>query len=91
MKIEIENLTKAQELAIKSMLATWQCLSGVGASRWVAFYADGDGNFRPKILVDGLIPKEYKNKKGEYMFTEKEDMYKIDFDAIAWDLKGDEQ
>ena len=58
MKIEIKNLTKVQEVALEDMLATWVGLGNGGSSRWTAFYADGDGNFRPKITVDGREPRE---------------------------------
>ena len=62
MKIEIDNLTEAQAIALEDMLATWQWLGGNGASRWTAFYADGDGNFQPKITIDGRKPeKSYRN------------------------------
>ena len=60
MKIEIENLTEAQAIALEDMLATWEWLGGAGASRWTAFFADGDGNFRPKITVDGHKPEKTK-------------------------------
>lgn len=86
MKIEIDNLTKAQELAIIDMLSAWRINAGQGHSGYVAFYADGDGNFRPKILVDGKEPKPYKLSNGEWAGKEKDGMYKIDFDCIAWDL-----
>lgn len=87
MKIEINNLTKAQELAVIDMFAQWSSNGGVGHSAYVAFYADGDGNFHPKILVDGEKPKHYKMKSnGEWAGKEKDGIYKIDFDLIARDL-----
>ena len=58
MKIEIENLTEEQAIALEDMLATWQWLGSSGASRWTAFYADGDGNFQPKITIDGRNPEK---------------------------------
>ena len=61
--IEIDNLTEPQALAIEDMLATWSSLGSRGSSRWTAFYADGDGDFRPKILVDGQKPNSYADKK----------------------------
>lgn len=86
MKIEIDNLTKAQELAVIDMLAQWSYNGGVGHSAYVAFYADGDGNFHPKILVDGEKPKHYKMSDGNWAGKEKDAIYKIDFDLIARDL-----
>ena len=64
MKIEINNLTKAQEIALEDMFATWVQLGNVGCSRWTAFFSDGDGNFRPKITVDG-----HKAEKTELIDT----------------------
>ena len=58
MKIEIDNLTESQAIALEDMLATWQWLGSAGASRWTAFFADGDGNFQPKITIDGRKPEK---------------------------------
>ncbi len=44
--ITMENLTEAQEIALNDLFATWQQLRNHGSSRWTAFYADGDGDFR---------------------------------------------
>ena len=49
MEIVIENLTEAQAIAIEDLLATWVQGGSHGCSRWTAFYADGDGNFRPRV------------------------------------------
>ena len=35
-----------------SMLKTMESLGNLGSSRLVAFYADGDGDFRPKFDTD---------------------------------------
>ena len=56
MTIELKGLTKAQAIAIEDMMATWNSLGIMGSSRWTAFYADGDGNFRPEIIVNGRNP-----------------------------------
>ena len=57
MIIEIDNLTEAQKIAIEDMMYTWQMLGNIGSSRWTSFFSDGDGNFRPKITVDGNKPQ----------------------------------
>jgi hypothetical protein len=83
--IEIANLTEAQAVAIEDMLATWAMLGSQGSSRWTAFFADGDGNFRPKVTVNGrkaqqtdlVLPSE-KWRNAEY---------RMDFDTIAWRLR----
>lgn len=58
--IEIGNLTEPQVIALEDMLATWVSLGHLGSSRWTAFYADGDGNFRPEISIDGKKPEKTK-------------------------------
>lgn len=35
-----------------SMLEKMEELGQFGASRWVSFYSDGDGSFRPKFKAD---------------------------------------
>ncbi|HDY87977.1 MAG TPA: hypothetical protein ENH82_07690 [bacterium] len=97
MNIEIIGLTDAQAIAFEDMLANWAVLSSAGASRWTAFYADGDGNFHPKIKIDGRKPKHQQvvdaklfNRKvsiGEKQYENRFDSdYAIDFDTIAWAL-----
>jgi len=89
--IEIDNLTKAQKIALEDMLATWMFLGNIGSSRWTSFFADGDGNFRPKILVNGEKPK-YTDLIDEKMKwpTGRHGSYGIDFDWIAWKLREKE-
>jgi hypothetical protein len=87
--VEIKNITHAQAIALEDMFKTWVDLGKIGSSRWTSFYADGDGNFRPNIKVNGkdaeyssLINEEMRNKmweKGEY---------RIDFDMIGWKLNN---
>lgn len=85
--IVIRGLTPPQREAVESLLATWQSLGSLGSSRWTAFYADGDGNFRPRCYINGhrakhttRIPKDQLWRHGEY---------RIDFDAIAWRLHAE--
>ena len=86
--IEIDGITEAQAIAIEDMMATWVYLGKIGSSRATAFYADGDGNFRPDITVDGrkakttdLIPETEKWPDGHH------GSYTMDFDAISWKLR----
>lgn len=91
MTIEIDGITDAQYLAIRDLMHIWGWCGGVGASRWTAFFADGDGNFRPKILVDGEKPRacplgipikdRWKSKPDLHG-----EIYVLDFDQIAWAL-----
>jgi len=88
-RIKIGGLTKPQLIAIEDMLATWVNLGNMGSSRWTAFYADGDGNFRPTIQFNGhkarftnLIDRNLLWEGGEY---------KIDFDMLAWKIREEEE
>jgi len=86
--IRIKNLTLAQSIAIEDMMRTWQSLGSLGASRWTSFFADGDGNFRPRILYNGYTPRNTKLLDEEQ--TWKGNEYRIDFDSIAWKLHDNE-
>lgn len=80
--VRIDNLTPAQELALCDYFAQWVRLGQVGSSRWTSFYADGDGNFRPKITVNGEKP-EFFGTHEQVCARWKGDEYRLDFDEIA--------
>lgn len=96
--VEIDNLTEAQEIALNDFFATWMTLGSWGSSRWTAFFADGDGDFRPKITINSeepkytdLVPAEKFWPYGNHtdgLDTHGE--YRIDFDAIGWALQAKE-
>jgi len=91
MKIELSNLTKAQAIAIEEMFAIWKDLSSVGSSRYVAFFADGDGNFHPTIAINDKLPTHKGNEvMGKDYFIEqtvtKTSAYWVDFGPITWKL-----
>ena len=46
-----------------SMLKYMQQLGGLGGSRTVSFYSDGDGDFRPKFKWNEELPSDAKPKK----------------------------
>ena len=80
-------VTEAQAIALEDMFATMNSLGSMGASRYCAFYADGDGNFQPHITIDGRKPEKTPLLKTEDCWKEGTDnMYRIDFDWIAWKL-----
>lgn len=86
--IEIDNITEAQEIALNDLFATWHNLGDLGSSRWTSFFADGDGDFRPKITINGekakftdLLDRKKLWEGGEY---------RIDFDSIGWKLQEKE-
>ena len=91
------DVTIPQALALQAMFAHWNRLAGMGASREVAFYADGDGNFHPNCEVSyseelGFTKEEwdelhqlarvYYEDSGKDRFNEP--MALFDFDSIAW-------
>lgn len=47
------------------MLKSMQRLGSLGGSRWVRFYSDGDGDFRPKFEWDKSLPEPAKPLKSE--------------------------
>ena len=68
------------------MLSQWVRLGSVGSSRWVSFFADGDGKFRPKIKMNGEAPAPYgTDEQRKARWTR--DEYRIDFDEVAGDLR----
>ena len=96
LKIEIDNLTEAQAIAIEDMMAIWVSLGSMGSSRWTCFFADGDGNFRPKIKLGSWRKREPKttdlvsvDERWKTEICGINEAYKIDFDWIAWRLHGD--
>lgn len=46
------------------MLQYMEQLGGLGGSRKVTFYSDGDGDFRPKFFVNDVPIKETKYENG---------------------------
>ena len=81
LNIEIDNLTEAQAEAFESMLQQYVSLSSIGSSRWVTFFVDGDGNFHPKITVNGHSPVLSKHLDLKEIWVDNE--CRIDFDTIA--------
>jgi hypothetical protein len=56
MTVEIENISKAEKIALEDLLATWASLGkNDRVYLWTAFLAGG--KFRPEIKVDGHIPR----------------------------------
>ena len=90
--VEIDNITEAQAIALEDMFAKMVTLGNIGGSRWVAFFSDGDGNFRPKIKVNGNDAKDTDiiDTKKLWKPMNDSDVYKMDFDSIAWALDDEE-
>jgi hypothetical protein len=83
------DVTVPQALAIQAMFRYWNTLSGLGGSRRVGFYADGDGNFHPNCEFVNLSTKKLPKLTDElYQASIVEGKesgdYTFDFDPIAW-------
>ena len=98
------SVTVPQALALQAMFRYWNRLSSMGASREVAFFVDGDGNFHPDVkcgfalgLIDAVpeLTEELEDmaKVSEVNSgTDKhgQPMALFDFDAIAWSMHEEE-
>jgi hypothetical protein len=83
--VRFDNLTPAQAEAIESLFSVWVALGGVGSSRWTAFFADGDGNFHPRVSVNGKPAEHSRHVTESECWRGSE--YRMDYDRIAWRLR----
>lgn len=93
-------VTIPQALALQSMVEYWNQLAALGASREVAFYADGDGNFRPNAtcmfsdpipeLTDELRNLARCSEENSGLDRNDQNQALYDFDAIAWKIGHDD-
>jgi len=104
MTITLNNVNQAQAIALKKMFEYMEHLGNIGSSRLCSFYADGDGDFRPKVSIDypeelpeveeisGVLTgddiKEARENNRRIVQTFEGD-FKIDFDSIAWKIYHD--
>ena len=101
MNITLENVNQAQAIALKKMFKYMEYLGNVGSSRLCSFYADGDGDFRPKVTIDypeelpdvpdvsGVISSamiQDARDKGKRILNSFEGDFAIDCDVIAWEI-----
>lgn len=90
-------VTPSQAVALKAMFDQWNVLAGIGSSRFVAFYVDGDGNFKPNVqtVIMGDIPFPHLRKEMEKaaLINAKEyesgqdSILKFDYDPVAWMIR----
>jgi len=88
MVVEIE-ATVPQALSLQAMFEYWNHLGSAGGSRRVAFYVDGDGDFKPKCKVsfEGEVPKITKEISKLAIVEDKGGDRLYDFDPIGWHLR----
>jgi len=105
MVIMLDGVDQAQAIALKKMFKYMEYLGNIGSSRMCSFYADGDGNFRPKVKIDypeelpevkeisGIITLEDIERAKEdnkRVIQTYEGDFAIDFDSIGWKIYHDE-
>lgn len=79
---------ESQALALQAMFEYWNKLASWGSSRYVSFFVDGDGDFKPKCQV--TFDKEIRpltNEMREAAVAEKSKPngnHCYDYDPIAW-------
>lgn len=88
MTVEIE-ATPAQALALQTMFEHWNRFGSWGSSRDVAFFVDGDGNFKPRAKWSYSQPVPELTDEMRKACTEEfpSGDLRIDFDPIAWMLR----
>jgi hypothetical protein len=89
-KINIEmEVTIPQALALQAMFKYWDYLGQAGGSREVAFYIDGDGDFRSKSKVSFSkdIPELTEEMEKMAVIKDKNGDRTYDYDPIAWHLR----
>lgn len=93
-------LTVPQALAMKAFFEHWNLLSTMGSSRYVGFFVDGDGDFKPNCEVElpkeisDLMTDELKNmamvyngdNAGDKSAPSNTSLRLFDYDTIAWKL-----
>jgi len=81
-------VTVPQALALQAMFDYWNELSGMGASRFVGFYCDGDGNFHPHAhcMFNEELPELTDELRAAAVQKDDEGDRMYDFDGIAWKL-----
>ena len=99
--ITLNSVTQAQAIALTKMFKYMQYLGDVGSSRMCSFYADGDGDFRPKVSIDypetlpevkeitGVLTRdniEEAKKNNRRVIQTFEGDFVIDYDSIAWKI-----
>jgi len=86
LNISIENINKEHKKAIEIFFEVMQNLGDIGGSQWLSFYSDGDGNFRPKITLNGKNAEDIKEDIDLKQFWTNEG-FEIDFDSLYGQLK----
>lgn len=88
----------SQAIALKAFFDEWTKLGKQGSSRYVGFYVDGDGDFKPNCEVNFENMEQYSDnkfqemaliydgRKSDYTAPSTTSIELFDFDNIAWYL-----
>ncbi len=99
--ITLDNVKQSDAIALLKMFKYMQYLGSVGASRMCSFYADGDGDFHPKVSfeypeelpevpeITGEVEWNTNTKKLSRIYNTYEGDFIIDSDEIAWKIYHD--
>lgn len=81
-------VTEAQALALQAMFEYWTEIAVLGASREVAFFVDGDGNFKPncQFAFSRKVRELTKNLRKYAVVKDSSGDRVYDFDHIAWSI-----
>ena len=84
----VMEVTESQGLALQAMFEYWNQLASAGGSRKVAFYVDGDGNFKPNcdVKFENMTPKLTDEMRDIAIVEDNDGDRTYDFDPIAWKL-----
>ena len=97
LNLQLDNLTDAQVIAFVKMINWIEDCGNVGTSRYISFFADGDGDcrIRSSYNIYGSKSDELTNlidnhkfiydNKLENDYSEHKEI-KIDYDQYAWEL-----
>ena len=93
LNLSFKGITKAQAITLVKMAKIMEWCGRVGTSRNVTFFADGDGNFRPKVSYEASKDISYTEKLAmDLEIWEAQDEhkdFKLDFDSVAWQVDHD--
>lgn len=92
--LTFEGVTRAQAIALHAAANKMAYLAGIGSSRYVAFFADGDGNFRPLVNCDidpdpyeGMTDDQRQTLRAKALVKHDGTTHYFDFDPVAWAMR----
>lgn len=89
--LTFDEISEAQAITLVKMAKIMEYCGNIGTSRNVTFFADGDGDFRPKVSYesDGELGFEKKPLEIDLNIWETMDKhsdFRLDYDSVAWQI-----